>query len=57
MSKDGLVDIVLDKKWNKHKKGSTVRVDPVRAKWLTDNDFATSDNDFGTSAKAKKRNK
>ena len=47
-----LKKIILDKKWNKHKKGSTVEVDPVRAKWLKDNGF-----DAGVKAETKKKRK
>ena len=36
---DGLENILLKKRWNKHAVGATVRVDPVRAAWLRDNDF------------------
>ncbi len=30
----GTEEVTLTKKWNKHKVGSTVVVDPVRAEWL-----------------------
>ena len=36
---DGCKDITLERQWNSHKEGSIVRVDPLRAKWLVDNDF------------------
>ncbi len=39
---DGLEDVVLKKKWAGSKIGSTVRVDPVRAKWLIDHGFGDS---------------
>lgn len=39
---DGLEDVVLKKKWAGSKIGSTVRVDPVRARWLIDHGFGVS---------------
>ncbi len=30
----GTEEVTLSKKWNKHKVGSTIVVDPVRAEWL-----------------------
>lgn len=47
-----LEKITLDKKWNKHKKGSTVEVDPVRAKYLRNNGF-----DASVKAETKKKRK
>ena len=49
---NGLRDIELSKNWNKHKKGSTVRVDTLRAKWLEKNDFS-----IPAEVKIKKRSK
>ncbi len=49
---DGLEDIVLKKKWAGSKIGSTVRVDPVRAKWLIDHSFGVS-----AEAETKERSK
>lgn len=49
---DGLEDVVLKKKWAGRKVGATVRVDPVRAKWLIDHGFGAS-----AEAETKKRSK
>lgn len=34
-----LKKITLDKAWYKSRKGSTIEVDSIRAKWLEDNGF------------------
>ncbi len=44
-------EVTLVKKWNKHKVGSTIVVDPVRADWLRKHGY------IKPQAKSKERSK